>query len=45
MTEIGTPDPLEPEIEVIPLYDPVPGPIELPEPARAPLREPEPTPA
>jgi hypothetical protein len=45
VTEIGTPDPLEPEIEVIPLFDPVPGPIETPEPTRAPLREREPAPA
>jgi hypothetical protein len=43
VTDIGTPDPLEPEIEVIPLFDPVPGPLEIPEPV--PLKEPEPAPA
>jgi hypothetical protein len=45
MTEIGIPDPLEPEIEVIPLRDPVPGPHELPVTTPAPEREPEPVPA
>jgi hypothetical protein len=43
VTDIGTPDPREPEIEVIPLFDPVPGPLETPEPV--PLKEPEPAPA
>jgi hypothetical protein len=43
VTDIGTPDPLEPEIEVIPLFDPVPGPLEIPEPV--PLKKPEPAPA
>ena len=43
MTEIGVPDPLEPEIEVIPLVDPVPGPLELP--AFEPVVEPERVPA
>jgi hypothetical protein len=33
MTEIGRPDPLEPEIDVIPSVDPVPAPLELPAPA------------
>ena len=42
MTEIGIPDPLEPDIEIIPAVDPVPGPVEVPEPvpARAPERVP-----
>jgi hypothetical protein len=44
MTEIGLPDPLEPEIDVIPSVDPVPTPLELPAPA--PTRpEHEPVPA
>jgi hypothetical protein len=43
MTDIGVPDPLEPEIDVIPAGDPVPTPIELPEPL--PAREPEQVPA
>ena len=30
MRDIGRPDPLEPEIDVIPLVDPVPAPLELP---------------
>jgi hypothetical protein len=42
MTEIGVPDPLEPEIEVIPLHEPVPNPYELPLPQPAPEREPVP---
>ena len=33
MTEIGLPDPLEPEIDVIPSVDPVPAPLEIPAPA------------
>jgi hypothetical protein len=45
VTDIGTPDPLEPEIEVIPLFDPIPGPLETPEPVRVPPKEPEPAPA
>jgi len=45
VTEIGVPDPLEPEIEIVPAVDPVPGPAELPEPVPAPLREPERVPA
>ena len=39
MTDIGVPDPLEPEIDVIPALEPVPGPVVLPAPA--PDREPE----
>jgi hypothetical protein len=42
VTEIGIPDPLEPEIEIIPAVDPVPGPVEVPEPAPVPAREPSP---
>lgn len=45
MTEIGVPDPLEPEIDVIPAVDPVPGPLEVPEPATVPEREPARSPA
>jgi hypothetical protein len=45
VTEIGVPDPVEPEIEIVPAVDPVPGPLEVPEPAPAPVREPEPVPA
>jgi hypothetical protein len=45
VTEIGIPDPLEPEIEIIPAVDPVPGPIEVPEPAPVPAREPDRVPA
>ena len=45
MTEIGIPDPLEPEIDVIPLFDPVPAPIELPVRLPVPVREQEPVPA
>ena len=41
MTDIGVPDPLEPEIDVIPAVDPVPGPVEVPAPAAAPELEPE----
>ena len=33
MSDIGRPDPLEPEIDVIPSVDPVPSPLELPAPA------------
>jgi hypothetical protein len=40
VTEIGAPDPLEPEIDVIPDVDPVPGPLQLPAPS-----QPEPIPA
>ncbi|HSK16327.1 MAG TPA: hypothetical protein VK915_09160 [Gaiellaceae bacterium] len=43
MTDIGVPDPLEPEIDVIPAADPVPAPIEFPAPR--PAREPEEMPA
>ena len=32
MSDIGRPDPLEPEIDVIPSVDPVPAPLELPAP-------------
>ena len=32
MSDIGRPDPLEPEIDVIPSIDPVPAPLELPAP-------------
>ena len=45
MTEIGVPDPLEPEIDVIPAVDPVPGPLEVPEPTTVPEREPARSPA
>jgi len=46
MTEIGTPDPAEPEIDVTPHVVPVPGPIEVPQTAPAePVREPEKIPA
>jgi hypothetical protein len=45
MTEIGRPDPLEPEIDVIPAVEPVPQPFELPVPHVDPAREPEPVPA
>lgn len=45
MTEIGVPDPLEPEIDVIPAVDPVPGPLQVPEPATVPEREPARSPA
>ena len=41
---VGVPDPLEPEIEVIPTVEPIPGPIEIPAPAPEPEREPEPEP-
>jgi len=30
LSDIGRPDPLEPEIDVIPAVDPVPAPLELP---------------
>jgi hypothetical protein len=36
VTDIGVPDPLEPEIDVIPAIEPVPGPVEVPEPAYVP---------
>ena len=42
MTDIGVPDPLEPEIDVIPAVEPVPGPVELPEPAFVSERQLEP---
>jgi len=45
VTEIGVPDPLEPEIDVIPAFDPVPGPLQVPEPATVPEREPARSPA
>jgi hypothetical protein len=45
MTEIGIPDPFEPEIEVVPTFDPVPSTIDLPLPAVEPAREPELVPA
>jgi hypothetical protein len=32
VTDIGVPDPLEPEIDVIPAVDPVPGTVPVPEP-------------
>ena len=41
MTDIGIPDPLEPEIDVIPTFEPVPELVELPEPAQLPERQPE----
>ena len=42
MTDIGVPDPLEPEIDVIPAIEPVPGAVELPVPAAVPECQPEP---
>lgn len=45
MTEIGTPDPTAPEIEILPRTTPVPEPIEIPEVAPAPTREPVTIPA
>jgi hypothetical protein len=45
VTDIGIPDPLEPEIDVIPLLEPVPGPVEVPEPAQVPEQQPERSPA
>ena len=42
VTDIGVPDPLEPEIDVIPAIEPVPGAVELPAPAPVPERQPEP---
>ena len=45
MTDIGVPDPLEPEIEVTPAVEPIPGPVEVPEPVRVPDRKPERIPA
>lgn len=45
MTDIGLPDPLEPEIDVIPAVEPVPGPVEVPDPTEAPERQPERAPA
>lgn len=43
MTEIGRPDPNEPDIEIQPLTTPVPERIDVPE--RTPAREPEQVPA
>jgi hypothetical protein len=40
VTDIGVPDPLEPEIDVIPALEPVPGTVEVPAPV-APELEPE----
>jgi hypothetical protein len=45
VTDIGVPDPLEPEIDVIPAIEPVPGPVEVPEPAQVPERQSERSPA
>jgi hypothetical protein len=45
VTEIGVPDPVEPEIEVIPAVEPVPGPFEVPGPLPKPERTPERVPA
>ncbi len=45
MTDIGVPDALEPEIDVIPMVEPLPGPVEVPEPAQVPERQPELLPA
>jgi hypothetical protein len=42
VTDIGVPDPVEPEIDVIPAVEPVPGFVEEPEPAPAQEREPGP---
>jgi hypothetical protein len=42
VTDIGVSDPLEPEIDVIPTVDPVPGPVVVPFPVPAPDREAEP---
>jgi hypothetical protein len=41
VTDIGVPDPLEPEIDVIPMVDPVSAPVEFPEPAQAPENKPD----
>lgn len=38
--EVGQPDEV-PEIEIIPLYEPVPRETDLPTPTTVPLREPE----
>lgn len=45
MTEIGTPDPSAPEIEILPGTTPIPEPVEVPEVAPAPVREPAKIPA
>jgi hypothetical protein len=46
LTEIGTPDPVNPEIDVIPRVVPVPGPVEVPDTTPAePVREPDKVPA
>jgi hypothetical protein len=45
VTDIGVPDPIEPEIDVIPVVEPVPGPVEVPEPAEVPEQQPERSPA
>jgi hypothetical protein len=42
VTDIGVPDPLEPEIDVIPAVEPVPAPVQLPEPGHVPERQLEP---
>jgi hypothetical protein len=42
VTDIGVPDPAEPEIDVIPVVEPVPGFVERPEPAPAQERGREP---
>lgn len=44
MTEIGTPDPKTPEIEIMPRVSPLPEPVELPERSPVPS-EPEKVPA
>ena len=45
MTDIGVPDPLEPELDVIPMVEPLPGPVDVPGPAQVPERQPELLPA
>ena len=45
MTDIGVPDALEPEIDVIPMVEPRPGPVDVPEPAQVPERQPQLLPA
>jgi hypothetical protein len=45
VTEIGIPDPVEPEVEIVPAVDPVPGPVEVPELVPVPPREPDHVPA
>jgi hypothetical protein len=41
VTDIGVPDPLKPEIDVIPALEPVPGTVEVPAPVAPPGLEPE----